>query len=309
MIEDTMQTSAVMNNDPFDMLTASLDSTVSLWQRLHLIVAFLASQLMPFFGGPPPNAMPASAIRPCLPVNDDGLCGAGEKTRLSGFTPSVNGCGSASGTKFPNGYGAGNWLWACDKHDGCYTDCATPRATCDSQIEEDILSTCRAGYPGFGNILKRLICFDIAHAYFIAIRLGGTNPWIQGQKEGCRCCANCESGLRACGTQCCNDSEVCCAGQCIDPGRRCCLSTSGEYICGAEQRCCGLSGCCDPGSTCCERDGMRSCIPFGDQNCDLQCRPCASNEHCCLSASGTSSYGCCLPTQKCDPDHGCIGIS
>src|SRR5215208_5671247 len=148
-VEKTMQTNALMPNDPFDMLTVALGSAVSLRERLRLIGTFLTSQIFPFSGGPPPSAIPKQTSRPCIEVDDDGTCYAGVKTARSGYTPGVNGCGAASGLKFPNGYGAGNWRWACDQHDRCYADCATPRETCDSHIELGITSTCTFGYQGF----------------------------------------------------------------------------------------------------------------------------------------------------------------
>ena len=312
-----------MNDNTFDALTVSLGSTVSLREGLRLIGEFLASQVSPFFGGPPPSAVPASTIRPCLTINDDGLCSAGEKSRLSGFTAEVNGCGAASGKKFAESYGKANWRSACDIHDRCYTNCTTPKQLCDINIEVDIANACRTGYPGQENTVHRRECYSIARDYRNAVLLFGKDAWIQGQKEGCRCCANCESGLGACGTQCCAIGEMCCegrcvregqccpgnqiycAGQCIDSSQRqCCRIAAGEFICATHQACCGNGTCCNAGSTCCERNGVRSCIPLGDQNC-RHCHPCPSNQQCCLSPWGTS-YGCCGPNEKCDPILSCV---
>jgi len=326
-----MQTSVLTNTDPFDTLTVALGSAVSRWERLRLIGEYLLGQVLPFFGAPPPGAMSPVTIRYCVEVNEDGLCDTGEKSRLSGFTASTNRCGAAAGvtgchipsTGFPEQWENANWGWACDNHDRCYTNCTTPKAVCDINIGADIVSECIKAFPGRQNALKQVLCRAIAFFYAGAVTLCGENAWIHGQKAGCRCCFTCAPGLGACGTQCCQPDEVCCdgqcirqqqcctdtetlcAGQCIDSRwRQCCRNAAGEFICATHQTCCGNGTCCDAGSTCCEKDGVRSCIPYGDQNCDLQCHSCPSGHHCCLTPWGTSR-GCCLPTEKCDLLLGC----
>jgi hypothetical protein len=106
--------------------------------------------------------------------------------------------------------------------------------------------------------------------------------------------------------QCCPGNQIYCAGQCIDPSQRqCCRIAAGEFICAAHQSCCGNGTCCNVGSTCCEKNGARSCVPAGDQNCNFQCTPCLPNQHCCLTPWG-SSWGCCESDERCDPILSCV---
>jgi hypothetical protein len=324
MVENAMQISAVGNDHPFDALTVSLGSTGSLWEGLRLIGEFLASYIWPFSGGPRPNALPTSMIRPCLPVNDEGACDAGAKVQFSGFTAQANGCGGASGIKVPESFGWARWRWACDTHDRCYSNCSLSKPLCDHNLGKDIAQECRTAYPGLWQTLPRRHCYAYANTYESAVIKLGMPYWLQAQKEGCRCCGSCEPGSTPCGTQCCQVGETCCdgrcigleqccaenqifcAGQCIDPRyRQCCQNAAGQFICGGHQTCCGNGTCCDAGSTCCEKDGVRSCVPLSNRNCNFQCTECGTLQHCCPSAWG-SSFGCCGPTERCDPRHGCV---
>ncbi len=321
-----MQISALRNDNPFDALTLSLSSTGSLREGLNLVGAFLKRQLVQLFGSSRPMAVPASRSRFCLTVKYwDGLCEIGEKTVVPGFTASVNGCGAASGLKFPDHFGSAYWRAACDIHDLCYASCTRPKSICDRDIETDIASACRIAYPGIIFSLPRVFCYGIARAYRAAVSSQfGTNAWIDAQLEACQCCNKCEAGLTGCGSECCEPGEMCCngrclrqgqccsenqiycAGQCIDPSQRqCCRNAAGEFICATHQSCCGNGTCCNVGSTCCEKNGTRSCVPAGDQNCNFQCTPCLPNQHCCLTPWG-SSWGCCESDERCDPIHNCV---
>jgi hypothetical protein len=319
-----MQVSALMSDVSFDRLTVSIGSTGSLWQALRLLWEFLTTQILPLSGGAPPEAASLVTGRYCVDINIFGQCSEGEKAAVSGFKASVNGCGGAGSLKFKETYYNANWRWACDIHDECYTKCATAKETCDANIQTDIAQACRTAFPSDLYTVERRFCYGFASLYKDAVSHFGMYFWIMGQKEGCRCCTDCGLEQKECGTQCCQPGEMCCnsrcirqeqccadnfiycAGLCIDPRhRQCCRNAAGEFICGTHQSCCSNGTCCDAGSTCCEKNGVRSCVPLSNQNCNFQCTECGSLQHCCPSAWG-SSFGCCLSTEKCDPHDGCV---
>lgn len=87
----------------------------------------------------------------------------------------VNGCGSqgAEGIDVPDSFfGLVSFTEACDRHDRCYGTEGMTREACDDQMLEDTLEACGL-IPG---------CARMAAAYYIGVRVGGREPYEEGQR-------------------------------------------------------------------------------------------------------------------------------
>lgn len=212
----------------------------------------------------------------------------------------------------------------------CCEECSASGVPCGVQCcapcDQCISGTCQSTGTDFCNGQCTDLSSDQSNCGSCGIACGDCFICKQGScvpKEcgPCEFCLNDEcifkcSGCSICDTgtcvYVCGEGQACCNNKdCYDiTEQHCCLSTDGSHaVCQSEgQHCCATPAatCCNANESCCViGSGIRACVPFGDDNCGF-CNPCPPGSHCCLTADGTGTYGCCSSEEQCNPPIGCV---
>lgn len=174
-----------------------------------------------------------SGIQPKRPITSLAAC----PNRVANGRPcGPNGCGSEGGRKYPDHYGAADFLTCCGRpgtsgdgsHDCCWGKCKNDRRTCDSAFLECLGEACVSAYPGGGDIETHLRdgCLETALAYYLAVSSPfATSAYEAAQVSGCDCCEApggqpCQTKYRCSCNEICYDNLFTCIDNC-DPGLGC----------------------------------------------------------------------------------------
>lgn len=179
-----------------------------------------------------------------------------------------NGCGGSGGISVPNGFGAANFLPACNDHDCCYDKCNSTKATCDTDFLTSLNDACSTAYPGNELLenMKRNMCLKTAKTYYNFVNSQGQTYFDAAQRQSCDCCAS-EPCAESCAGGACGNLPSCAAN---DPDCLCFTTPEG-------------SGACIPGSTPCA--GLKTC------SSSSQCPP----GYGCAVTSCCGNFGVCGP--------------
>jgi hypothetical protein len=124
------------------------------------------------------------------------------------YLPTFNGCGPETipyqpspVIDFVGKFGPADFTVPCDDHDRCYGTCATltdytdgaAKADCDTTFLDELLIACQAAYPPSSS-LRLHACYDLANAFYNAVKLRGQTPYNNGQVAACYCCDGCDDG-------------------------------------------------------------------------------------------------------------------
>ncbi len=207
-----------MDQHLFDNLTRAVGSSASRREALKLagksvagsVAAWLGVRTLAFDTALASDSAIAGGT--CQPLREDGSCPQGtQKQEKEGNVPSVNGCGG-QGSSFtpPQGFGDADFTPSCNAHDTCYEDCGATQEQCDVRFLGDMLSSCNAAYPGFGNILYRFACYELASTFYDFVSFFGGEFYDAGQQKACECCEPEPLFLYCnCNDTCYDDISVC----------------------------------------------------------------------------------------------------
>ena len=97
-------------------------------------------------------------------------------------------CGSESGTKFPDNFGAYRFTQACINHDACYDDCVKrpTQVECDRRFFDDVMDACTQ-IPWLFRVLgEGRECVNNAVVYANAVAQFGKKSFVDARAK-CPC--------------------------------------------------------------------------------------------------------------------------